>query len=288
MTFLTLAEEYFPLLNYNINGTLSTNGTLCSYNLSGGTKFATYTGYTISDANFVYSNYEGFIPAIFAEQDDYCNLDTTERQNSWYCNGYGGANCRFRPCIQTYTASIESGILTETLFEESDVDDDSWGLNRFNVDDIPYGGLIDLSRVTPQLSTQMREEGYDLEASGATRWMIFNITQDSLTTMINGSLRKSLFDAGALFVIDLVLYEYCIDAISFALDGAVNNSQFDEVFGTIFTAFDETEISSESIEDVMQNITKALNLILRSNGKAGFSHPALGIVNKYAVCVQVS
>ncbi|KAJ4417866.1 hypothetical protein N0V82_005923 [Gnomoniopsis sp. IMI 355080] len=129
----------------------------------------------------------------------------------------------------------------------------------------------------------MREEGYDLEAGGTSRWMGFNLTQDP-SNMIIGSLQKSLFDAGALFAIDSTLYSSCMDAIRTALNEASDNTEP----GTILSVLVETEVSAERIGDIMQNVAKALNLILRSNGKAGFSDPALGTVNEYAVCVQVS
>lgn len=271
-------SEVFSL-TYLFNATFSAGGSLCSLNTTAERGYAAYNGPSTDDFTFLFTSGKELSPRPG------CNATTTN--DSWYCNGFGGATCKFKPCIQTYIAYVEAGTLTEVLVEESDVNRDAWGISS-RWEPLPglgteyldsFSGLVDISRVTPELSMQMREAGYDLDVGGTTRWLGFNLTQSPATTLANGSLEKALFDNGALFVVDDVYLDGCLFLIEQALAGT---STLDQIF-----AYAET-VSIESIGAVMANVAKAISFDMRSSGQKGFSEPASGIVYDYAVCVQVN
>lgn len=80
--------------------------------------------------------------------------------------GYGAASCTLKPCVRTYSSSIEAGYLKERL--ESRSPDIKWGSSR---GEYQYG-LLDTHCVSAEEGAFLTARGYELHS--ATRWIPFH------------------------------------------------------------------------------------------------------------------
>ncbi|KAJ4421735.1 hypothetical protein N0V82_003579 [Gnomoniopsis sp. IMI 355080] len=266
-------------LNYVVSGLFSANNSMCVYNQSTFDSFAVFPGaveYHCDPECVMFGENLTFLYSTWGYYDG-CNATKTE---SWYCNGYGGARCSLRPCIQTYTASIEAGILAEALVEQSDVDA-PWTLTSTPLPGASYFSLIDLSLVGADLEKELLSAGYAVIETD--RWMGFNLTEDPQANT-SGSLQKSLFDTGALFAVQFDFFASLMASAAAPLEetSATGGSALSQLLAN------ETTLGAKSIGDTMGNVAKAITLAIRSNGFSGYSNPALGTVYDYAICVRVN
>lgn len=82
------------------------------------------------------------------------SCESSQAHDTWACRGYGAASFTLRPCVRTYSASIEAGYLREELISQSEAID--WGRLSQSTDsqsghgDGPYHGLLDTQCVSAQ------------------------------------------------------------------------------------------------------------------------------------------
>lgn len=230
--------------------------------------------------------------------------DDSVTNDTWRCRGYGAAECILRPCVRTYSCSIEAGRVNETIVEESSLDqiwgfgDSSTTIDGIEVTVQPLLGLLDLHCITSADGRNLIENGYDLANAG--RWLPFNTTFN-VSNPVNASspFPESLLANECLYIISPLI----IEAISGEtlwpfLIGNVTRSVAEPASPITRYIFQGTEqllhlynsgnVSMESIRDKFTNLAQALTLLVRSSGDPEYSRRAEGDVLRYAVCVRVT
>lgn len=229
--------------------------------------------------------------------------DDSVTNETWRCRGYGAALCVLKPCIRTYSCSIEAGRLQETIVEDSDLDQ-RWGLSdpvRRTIHNTlvskPLLGLLDLQCITDADRGNLAKNGYDV--STASRWLSYNVTFDPSTILFNASppFPESLLVSGCLYIIDARFLSNLGYSLVPIFVGSVtrNGPTSSEDPGFYFVGkeqvlhlYNSGNVSMASINETFANLAQALTLWFRSNGDARFSHRAEGAVLHYAVCVRVT
>lgn len=228
--------------------------------------------------------------------------DDSATNDTWRCRGYGAAECILRPCVRTYSCSIEAGRVNETIVEESSLDQ-VWGFGDPNLgaSNLPYDpllSLLDLHCITDADRGHLIDNGYDLENAG--RWLPYNTTFNA-SNPVNASspFPESLLANECLSIITPFFIEsFWLLTLWPSLMGNVTRN-FPELqsryFGYVFEGrerllqlYNSGKVSMESIRDTFANLAQALTLWVRSNGDPVHSRRAEGDVIHYAVCVRVT
>lgn len=228
--------------------------------------------------------------------------DDSLTNDTWRCRGYGAAECVLRPCLRTYSCSIEAGRVNETIVEESSLDQ-IWGFGDPNLGDttLPYDpllSLLDLHCITDADRRHLLDNGYDLENAG--RWLPYNTTFNT-SNSVNASspFPESLLANNCLYIINPSFIEtFRIGTLWPFFIGNVTRTlpeRYNPTFGYVFEGrekllqlYNSGNVSMESIRDTFANLAQALTLWVRSNGDPGHSRRAQGDVLHYAVCVRVT
>lgn len=245
--------------------------------------------------------------------------DSPQANDTWACRGYGAASCTLRPCVRTYSASVEAGHLREDLISQSAAID--WGrltqsadsqLGR-NISDGPYHGLLDTECVSTQEGAFLTTRGYDLQ--NTTGWIPFqgDLSQDSSSreeassdwdSHVESLLRQNclyLISGYFLYTVgygnDMGPHVMNPDASDFvgtvqALMSGINQFGDDvyDVFGgpeMLQNIYDYGRVDFERIQSVFQNISDSLTTFMRTHGNLSHSEPAIGQVQHYATCLGI-
>lgn len=228
--------------------------------------------------------------------------DDSATNDTWRCRGYGAAECILRPCVRTYSCSIEAGRVNETIVEESSLDQ-VWGFGDPNLgaSDLPHNpllSLLDLHCITDVDRGHLIDNGYDLENAG--RWLSYNTTFNASNPVnASSSFPESLLANECLYIIDPSFIEsFWVETLWPFLMGNVTRDLPELRSRTFMYVFEGREqllqlynsgnVSMESIRDTFANLAQALTLWVRSNGDPVHSRRAEGDVIHYAVCVRVT
>lgn len=228
--------------------------------------------------------------------------DDSATNDTWRCRGYGAAECLLKPCVRTYSCSVQAGRVNETIVEESSLDQ-IWGVGDPYLEDtnLPHNALLvllDLHCITDADRRNLFEHGYDLENAG--RWLSYNATFKALSPVNASSpFSESLLANECLYIIDPSFIEaFWVETLWPFLIGNVTRNLPElqsHAFGYVFEGrekllqlYNSGNVSMESIQDMFTNLAQALTLWVRSNGEPGYSRRAEGEVLHYAVCVRVT
>lgn len=236
------------------------------------------------------------------------DCDDPASNDTWYCRGYGAAQCVLQPCVRTYSCSIDSGTVNEVTVEHSDLDQ-TWG---FGQPSLPRGsfvtgdwvdkqlfGLVDTQCISDDERQRLKEEGYDTDK--ASRWLPYNITFHPYAPSINASspFPRSLLAHECLYLIDAWFIQHLWDSVLSPLLLGTVTRHFDGdqaqkyKFGfngtqQLLHLYNMGHVSMKAVDATFANLAQAMTLWVRENGMANYSRRAEGEVLHYAVCLQVN
>lgn len=236
------------------------------------------------------------------------DCDDPASNGTWYCRGYGAAQCALQPCVRTYSCSIDSGRINEVTIEHSDLDQ-TWG---FGEPDLPPGsfvtgewvdkklfGLVDKQCINDDERQRLKEDGYDMDE--ASRWLPYNTTFHPFAPPINASspFPQSLLAHECLYLIDAWFIQHLWDSLLSPLLLGTVTRHFDgdqaQMYkygfnGTqqLLHLYNSGNVSMEAVDATFANLAQVMTLWIRENGMANYSRRAEGEVLHYAVCLQVN
>ncbi|KAI0018390.1 hypothetical protein F4780DRAFT_521255 [Xylariomycetidae sp. FL0641] len=216
--------------------------------------------------------------------------------NIWSCQLYGAAQCSLAPCIRTYTANVNGGVLTETEVERV-----SWAYRAayIGLNDTPEAvpersvGLLDTYCIDEIEKDALAASGYPVE--GNTRWLPYNI---SLTTA-EAALTKSLLARGCLYGLDgeldyflgrEVLEEFITGSVEIDVTRLRSNGTETFALGPdqVVQLYNLSNVDFPSVNAAMSRIADSITMWIRANGETPYSQAAIGLEYHYAICVHVS
>ncbi|KAI1339096.1 hypothetical protein F5Y15DRAFT_93766 [Xylariaceae sp. FL0016] len=89
-----------------------------------------------------------------------------DHNNTWTCKNYGAATCNLYPCVQTYSADIHTGVLSENIVSEDTV----WSYTSTN----SMGSVVDIQCLNNAEKQSLRRSGYSF--TDDTEILGFNLT----------------------------------------------------------------------------------------------------------------
>lgn len=233
--------------------------------------------------------------------------DSAEANNTWACRGYGAASCTLKPCVRTYSASIQGGHLTERLISQSP--DIPWGTSW----EPGYFGVLDTHCVSAQQATFLTARGYEL--NNATRWIPFNGDLSSDDSSDERDSNDWLSNLKPLLQQKCVyqMSRFFMNKVGYGNDMGpfVRNPTASHFIGTVQglmwdrTKSDERVVNTfagpevlqhiynygrvdfERIQSVFQNLSDSLTTFVRTHGNASYSEPVKGQVQHYAICLGI-
>lgn len=222
--------------------------------------------------------------------------DTAEANDTWACRGYGAARCTLKPCVRTYSASIEAGHLKEQLISQSpDIPwDASWSPHNY--------GILDSQCVSAQQAAFLTARGYELNST--TRWVPFNgdisthrVTEDGLSSDWLSNL-ESLLHNKCVYLMSMELMNkigygngigpWARNPAASQFVGTVQGLRWDwnEAGDTILNTFDGPEVLQniynygrvdfDRIQSVFENISNSLTTFIRTYGNESYSESVRG------------
>ncbi|KAF2968381.1 hypothetical protein GQX73_g5218 [Xylaria multiplex] len=211
--------------------------------------------------------------------------------NIWECRGYGAAMCQLFPCVKKFLATIENGVLNETLIG-TDGALEEWSKFAGN-------GLqdtmttLDISCATPDDISQLRDAGYVI--SPDQKWLGFNISWDvSESVPADAPFPQSLQAKGCLFSYDVQSANNLWEDLRHFFVGSLTSTFRAETNLTSLTGplslqqiFNWGNTSFERIDSTFSNVSQALTIFSRELGTGNRSVAALGDVNTFHTCLRV-
>lgn len=243
----------------------------------GGVEFIMGKLGTLADANLAGSVYG-------------CN--STQKNSTWSCRGYGAASCTLTPCIRSYAATqVTAGRLSETQTDSSGLA--QWSIGMGN-NQVPLYGLVDRECLSAHEWDSLASVGYDLRGPG--RWLAYNVTFDAtLGTTPDAPFPQSLLAHQCLYLVDLIFHgslweDYLDEYFHGTIQGELDeDSQFEIYSGpqNLQAIYNFGDVGFRRIDDIFHNISDSLTTYIRQNGQANHSEPVRGQVNHYATCLRV-
>jgi hypothetical protein len=239
----------------------------------------------------------GALNPLSGEPWSFCN--NTDMVNTWPCHGYGASRCKVSPCVKTFSASFKLGSFGERLLSTST----NWG---------HYEGAGWAMLDTNCLNA---EERRNLMASGQltanhTRWYPWNhkafpdrgwhYQLPSLPLSPNATMSDRLLARGCLYLVDRVSAANIADYFAGYFNGTIKSLPvWENAMSSIppgwenhspiavQTVFNNGNVTFDRVSETFDNVTTALTNYWRSNGREGFSTPALGVAQVDKVCISV-
>jgi hypothetical protein len=218
--------------------------------------------------------------------------------STWACRGYGAAKCTFQPCVRTYNATVDAGVLKETLLDSSDPLID-WGLGLSSEYRSGSGSLmralLDVNCTTAEERQRLRDDGYKIDES--VRWLPYNITFNvTQATTPDVPFPQSMLEHRCLYLVNnefaRSLWEFLSDKDSI-FTGIVGGFRFGSIFTmaqgplSLQTIYNFSHVDFQSIDRTFQNVADSLTAYSRQNGQVNHSVPVAGEVLHYATCLSV-
>lgn len=220
-----------------------------------------------------------------------CNGTTSAR--NWACRGYGAAACALGPCLKTYTATVNNGVVNELLLRET-------AAGEFFNDAHPYvGAAADTSCITTDDRTHLIREVYVLTLQ---RWIAYNFSSDPAFTFRNasGTLPNtsyffSMISRNCVYFRDRTVEEGYKDFfLYFLLVGTVYGLR--GFMGTLYRYNGSRVLQHfynfgyndfDWVTGIIRNASTALTYHIRINGMGGMSTSAEDVMHHFATCVGI-
>ncbi|KAK3687996.1 hypothetical protein B0T22DRAFT_511152 [Podospora appendiculata] len=242
-----------------------------------------------------------------------CDADPIPDGTLWRCRGYGAAQCSLYPCVRTYEATVDRGLLIENVVRHSEPM--TWRTGPLPevsraVSDPFMVGMADPQCMSSDEWERLRGNltfGRNGSKSGLSEFVPYSLFWDNAT--IHGAeypLIQSLLDRECLYLMHHAFDTTFIPSIMSGLFyGAVRASTFrplaqtDECMTGIkfvgslngppfpLLLYNYGQISYEQIASAFKNISSTLTLVIRTQGDRRWSRPAVGCVMKATACLDV-
>lgn len=221
-------------------------------------------------------------------------IQECQHPNNWQCQGHGAARCTLRLCVREYSATVEAGLVRETLLSRSPVTlpPRHFHISDNDLKDIP--ALLDSRCYNSTVGGHLEERGYRFDPQ--VRWQVFNVTKDNQTAT---PIYPLLLEEGCLFSIpnreDLLLG---IDGILQNIVGTLwTHTQTNGLLLPFFQNAKATQhmlhihnygnVDFERIDSIMAKFSESITRLVRTHGNPKYSKPAAGFVWRDTICVRV-
>ncbi|KAL7626788.1 hypothetical protein AAE478_003562 [Parahypoxylon ruwenzoriense] len=248
-------------IHYASNGMGPANFTLPSSNLSAMPGVRT----------FVMGPHESSIQAILGwdQSGTVYKLSDTP----WGNRGYGAAECSIDPCIRSYTGTVKSGVLTETVVST---------FQDWNEEDYWFNA-VDMSCVNTAEKQALRDAGYSFDEQ--TAWLPYN-----LTTLARDAFNPTVLNATNTTIRPECIYQtyrgqvysltdYLGNLFTGQLSYAPNALGGPTILQTIF---EEGNVTFSTIDDTFARLAHALTVWSREQGGGNVT----GLLYRADTCVS--
>ncbi|OTA63156.1 hypothetical protein K449DRAFT_464527 [Hypoxylon sp. EC38] len=210
-----------------------------------------------------------------------------ELNNTWPCRGWGAASCTLEPCVRVYQSSINSGVLSESVLENSG--GIGWGMNS-----LPIMGLVDTKCITPQERNGLVKQGYKIDP--AIRWLGYNTTTEVILTMpAEDSFPASLSTHNCLYNLDYdtnasLFRNYLRSFFSGTITGQGVEGGCCAGFDgpqALLSFFNFGNVDFKDVDRKFGDVADSLTRFARENGNPNRSDSAAGQVIHYETCLNV-
>ncbi|KAI1406758.1 hypothetical protein F5Y13DRAFT_197180 [Hypoxylon sp. FL1857] len=220
--------------------------------------------------------------------------DNPDLNNTWPCRGWGAASCTLDPCVRVYQSSINAGILSETVVEDSTAL--KWGTGQPNstINNLLVMGLVDTKCVTPQERDGLIKDGYKIDP--ATRWLGYNTTTDvTLTTPADAPFPASLSAHNCLYNLDYstnigLFINYLVKFFTGTITGQWAEGGCCMGFDgpqDLLSIFNFSDVDFTDVDKRFGDVADSLTKFVRENGSPNRSVYATGQVLHYETCLNV-
>ncbi|KAK7961909.1 uncharacterized protein PG986_002734 [Apiospora aurea] len=218
-----------------------------------------------------------------------------EGRTNWRCQGRGAAKCTLKICVREYSATVEAGLLRETLLSQSTpmmIPPPGFPKSDLDLKNIP--AILDAHCFDAALSRDLEQRGYQLDPQ--VRWHSFNVSQDNQTTT---PMYPTLLEKGCLFSVPdrgklLAGMGSVYSEIGFELKTRLKKDGTLEPFLNTFSLTQEMlhiynygDVDFERIDKIMANVSESLTRFIRTHGNPEYPKPAVGLVWRHTVCARV-
>ena len=182
--------------------------------------------------------------------------------------GIGAASCTLRPCVRTYTASVNNGLIDETLLSVAKLWSDEFSSTYMS-------GMVNIKCLNTHDRKSLVDEGYKIEGN---LWVPYNSSKPRNYT-----------------VSDECIYEYshatakAIDAFfTTFLNGTI--AKFGGDFSgpsPLQTLYNEGDLTFNRVEEMWKNMSDSMSVYLRQSSMKNVSAPAIGTSFRNETCVHI-
>ena len=210
----------------------------------------------------------------------------------WKCRGYGAASCAVGPCMKVFNASVEAGILTETVLEETEPFE-FWEDENENT-----RAVIDTSCITGDEMEELSREGYTIDLE--RKWLQYNMSISAPSNfsewLLNSSAPLAMTERGCMY---FMKSKFITGFRSFYLNPLFRG----EVYGLngrtrAFYTYNNSQTLQHLynfgyndftwLDSILQNASTAMTNHIRQNGDPRFSKHAEGVMHHFAICIGVN
>ena len=289
-----------------INSTLP-SGTYASFNLEQGAKWFTIEN-NITTGNYDLILAAQMLPGSHSQQQDYGydnyfaylsgGCHTAWQNATWGCQNYGAATCRLDPCVRTYEASVKGGKVDETTVAQYT------NMYQGIIGSIPIRAMADASCVTnPRDRERLRKLGVNITDTSTIIPYPVAInsgyagpdvgTLSSIGVPILNGSDLNLMPPHCIYDIEYPALESMTSYLSTYLSGFVSTSANSDSFvgdPQQIAVFNNSYVSTKSINDTFQSMAESISLRMRSFGYPTlpqFAKAMEGTVQRTETCVDV-
>ncbi|KAH8800221.1 hypothetical protein F5884DRAFT_838164 [Xylogone sp. PMI_703] len=268
-------------------------------NTTSGTGLPTVAAMGVTDSGEIQfiANNVSFVETgvtIGGENKTDLGCDNLSHNNTWPCRGWGAASCTLEPCVRVYQSTINAGVLSETVLEDSSGIE--WGIDRPNstINNLPVMGMVDTRCISPQERDGLVKQGYKINP--ATRWLAYNTTTEiSLTMPSNASFPESLSAHQCLYNVDYSTNsDLFVNYLNTFFTGTIKGEWVEggccagfEGSQDLLSLYNFSSVSFADFQRAFGDIADSMTKFVRENGQPDRSVYATGQVQHYATCVDV-
>ena len=235
--------------------------------------------------------------------------DNGEKNNTWYCKGYGVASCDLFPCVRSYTSMTSAGELQE--IRDSAVDSTGFIWGNAPEQAIPphqtaplllsvsYISIVDTKCLSVSERQNLVRSNYSLDQD--TRWLPYNMTFDPSGNLIaNASFPQSMLAHGCLYAFDVSFIDNLQSTYMEALfTGIVQGDNGPDIIPgsdilerlngseSLQAIYDGGNASFDSVSQIFDNVSDSLTDYFRLQTQPKYNTPAQGAVYHDQTCLGV-
>lgn len=240
-------------------------------------------------------DYLGIMNPSTGKPWDDCNSAVANQ--TWKCRGYGASRCWLSPCVKTFAASMQAGVLRETLLSSS---------YSFQTSSGPYSTELPITHASLDTQCLNAHERHAVEGLGYKikpdkRWLAFNISKTPKLQLLKrpnpkAGFPESMASRGCLYAIDETFVVSLSEFLPYFFTGNVSGPAavfYDEQIGDFSgpqvaqAVFNFGDVSFGRVSELFANVTDSLTNYIRQNGDDNFSAPAIGIARQEKACIAV-